>query len=219
MTGAEGRNDDVFHLVIVGAGGFGLEVAAYAEDIIRARGADFSIAGFLDDTKAAGALHGGYPVLGGTDGVLDTTALYVVALGMPRHRRALTEKLQGRGARFATLMHPAAYVAGSASVGVGSILAPFTFIGPQVKLGAQVVVNVSAVVGHEAQVGDYAVLSPHADIHGGARLAEDVFVGSGGTVTNGRSVGARSRVSAGAVLFEDIPADVTVRGNPARPRD
>lgn len=210
--------DSENYLVIVGAGGFGLEVAAYAEDIIRMRGIDFRISGFLDDTKPRGAVHGGYPVLGNTEEELDPQALYVIALGWPAHRRALTEKLKERGAKFATFMHPAAYIASTATIGVGSIIAPFAFVGPQAVLGAQVVANVGAVVGHEAQVGDCSVLAPHADVHGAAVLDANVFIGSGATVTNGKRVGAGSKISAGAVVFQDIPAGVTALGNPAKAR-
>jgi len=204
------------HMIIVGAGGFGLEVAAYVEDIIRARGLDFGIAGFLDDRKAVGAAHAGYSVLGNTESDIAKDALYIIALGQPQHRRAMAEKLTKRGAKFATLMHPAAYVAATAKIGVGCIIAPFAFVGPEAQLGVHTLVNVSATVGHEAVIGDYGVLAPHANIHGAAQLAEDVFVGSSAVVTNGQSIGARGKVAAGAVVYSDSPADVTTLGNPAR---
>lgn len=206
-------------LIIVGAGGFGLEAAAYAEDIIRLRGVDFSIAGYLDDTKPVGTLHGDYRVLGNTEGDLDPAALYIVALGFPQQRRAMSEKLAARGARFATLMHPAAYIASTAKIGAGSIITPFAVIGPQVRLGEQVLVNVSATVGHEAVVGDYCVLAPHAAIHGKAELEPEVFVGTSAVVTNGQTIGARSKLSAGAVAYNSMPSEVVALGNPARWRE
>lgn len=198
-------------LVIIGAGGFGLEVAAYAEDC-----GEWVVEGFLDDTKPVGSFHAGYPILGPTTRPLDPAASYVLAVGWPEHRHKLAAIYEELGARFASLIHPRAYVSSSAILGLGCIVAPFAFIGPAARLGRQVLVNVHAVIGHEAQVGDYAVLSPLAGVHGAARLAMEVFMGSGGQIARGVTVGARSRVAAGAVVYGDIPPDQMALGNPAR---
>jgi sugar O-acyltransferase (sialic acid O-acetyltransferase NeuD family) len=202
-------------LIIIGAGGFGLEVAAYAEDVAK-HDQTLTVKGFLDDTKVVGTFHAGYPILGGMTTVIDPTAHYIIALGHPQHRQTLTEKFVARGVRWARLVHPLAYVASTAKIGGGSIVAPFAFIGPEVVLHDHVLVNVHATVGHEARVGSYAVLSPYANINGAARLGDGVFVGSNATIVNGATIGARSKISAGAVVYNDIPADVRALGNPAR---
>lgn len=203
------------NLIIVGAGGFALEVAAYAEDIAAA-GTALTIKGFLDDTKAPGAFHAGYPILGPTDAALDPDALYIIALGHSKHRTTLTAKLSAKGARWARLIHPLAYVAASATLGAGCIVAPFAFIGPAAQLADQIVVNVHATIGHEARLGACTVLSPYANINGAAQLAEGIFVGSNATIINGIKIGARSKISAGAVVFNDVPPDMLALGNPAR---
>lgn len=190
---------DPNHLIIVGAGGFGLEVASYAEDIIRMRGVGFSIAGFLDDAKPRGTVHGAYPVLGNTDGELAPDALYVIALGRPQPRRAMVEKLRGRGAKFATLMHPAAYISSAATIGQGSIIAPFASIGANAVLGAQVVVNTHASVAHDAQVGDCSVLAQHAALDGFAELDANVFIGMHAVIGSRCKIGANSVIAPGAV--------------------
>lgn len=187
------------HLIIVGAGGFGLEVASYAEDIIRMRGVGFSIVGFLDDAKPRGSTHGTYPVLGNTEGELAPDALYVIALGRPEPRRAMVEKLRGRGAKFATLMHPAAYISSTATIGLGSIIAPFASIGPNAVLGAQVVVNTHASVAHDAQVGDCSVLAQHAALDGFAELDANVFIGMHAVIGSRGKIAAGASVAAGAV--------------------
>lgn len=189
---------DPDHLIIVGAGGFGLEVASYAEDIIRMRGVGFSIAGFLDDTKPRGTTHGTYPVLGNTEGELAPDALYVIALGRPQPRRAMVEKLRGRGAKFATLMHPAAYISSTAIIGLGSIIAPFASIGPQAILGAQVVINTHASIAHDAQVGDCSVVAQHAALDGFAELDANVFIGMHAVIGSRCKIAADSVVAAGA---------------------
>ncbi len=203
------------HLIIIGAGGLGLEVAAYAEDIIRMRNVEFAITGYLDDAKPRGTQHGHYSVLGDTNGELPADALFVIALGQPAARRAMVKKLQERGAKFATLMHPAAYISNSATIGLGSIIAPFAFIGPKAIIGAQALVNVSATIAHEAQVGDCSTVAPHAMLNGGAALDADVALGAHAIVQTGVTVGAGSRVLDGAVVAANIASGSTVAGNPA----
>jgi hypothetical protein len=139
-------------LIFLGAGGFGLEVAAYAEDSVRAGTARYEVKGFLDDLRLVGDRHAGLPILGNTDADVDLDALYVVSVGSPQGRKILAEKFKAKGATFVTLVHPASYVAKDASVGPGSVLAPFSFVGPSAKVGEHCLINVHAVVGHELAI-------------------------------------------------------------------
>lgn len=207
----------MLHLVIAGAGGFGLEVAAYIEDFTAVGHRNYGLKGFLDDGKPADSEHGGYPVLGRVDAyVPDEDEFCVIALGDPSQRASVADKLRQRGARFETIIHPSAYVAKSAEIGEGSIICPFAFVGPMARLGKNVVLNVHAVAGHESTVGDYSVLSPQAMAHGGAQLESGVFLGAAAIVTHGVHIGANARLSAGGVAYDHIPAQATALGNPAR---
>lgn len=200
-------------LIIVGAGGMGLEAAAYAEDI-----GTLPIKGFLDDTKPAGTRHGGHPVLGPTDAPLDPAALYVIALGNPAARRALAEKLEAKGARLATLIHPTAYIAASATFGDGCIFAPFSFVGPEVKIGKNCLLNIYASAGHECMIGDHCALAPYAGTHASSFLEEAVFLAAHAVVTNGVRIGANAKLAAGAVTYTNVPPNASALGNPARVR-
>lgn len=203
------------NLIIVGAGGFGLEVAAYANDIAQTGKIDFVIRGFLDDYKIRGEKHAGFPVLGDTDSVFQKDASYIIAVGTPETRKSLAQKLAGKGANFATLTHPQSYVADSAKIGAGTIIAPFTFVGPAARIGKHCLLNTHVCAGHEITMGDYCVVSPQATIHGKATLGAGVFVGGHACVTAKKHVGGNAKISAGAVVYNDIPADHLAIGNPA----
>jgi len=206
-------------LIIVGAGGFGLEAASYAEDISRAGKQDFTLKGFLDDTKPAGTKHAGYPVLGPTDLPPENDAVYVIAVGAPEDRRLLAGRLQARGARFATLLHPACHVAATAQISDGSVLAPFSLIGPETRIGMHTLFNVYATAGHESLIGDFCVLSPYASVHGSATLGNGVFLGGQAFVTARVKIGNNAKISAGSIVYNDIPAGAMAMGNPAVFRD
>lgn len=203
-------------LIIVGAGGFGLEVAAYAQDCVSAGRAAFTPKGFLDDTKTVGALHHGLPVLGDTATAIDAEALYLIAVGDSLHRRTLCKKLTAQGAHFATLIHPSAYAASTSVIAEGCVLAPFAFAGPASRIGAQGVLNIYASVAHESTLGAFCTLSPYAGTHGGSVLGEAVFLGAQATITKDVRIGPEAKIAAGAVAYNDIPEYVTAMGNPAR---
>jgi sugar O-acyltransferase (sialic acid O-acetyltransferase NeuD family) len=196
-------------VIIVGAGGFGLEVAAYAVD------AGFIVKGFLDDTKPSDTAHADFTVLGSMASAIDMEAAYVIAVGNPQNRKVLAEKLAAKGARFISIIHPQSYVGPQAHIGVGAIVAPFAFVGPQAHIGAHCVLNTYACAGHECRINDYSVLSPYAALYGAAVLGSGVFMGSNAIITAQQSVGDNAKIAAGAIVYSNIPADVLAMGNPA----
>lgn len=48
------------------------------------------------------------------------------------------------------------------------------------------------------------------------RIDEDVWIAAGSIIQRGVTIGARSIVSAGSVVKDDVPPDAIVAGNPAR---
>ena len=203
------------NLIIVGAGGLGLEVATYAQDIARSGREVLELIGFLDDTKAAGETFDGLPILGSTDSVLDKDADYIIAVGTPEGRKNLADKLVLQGCRFINLLHPAAYITEKAQLGTGIIAAPFAFVGARASVADHCLLNIHSAVGHEAQVGACTVLSPYADINGGAIIETGAFLGAHACVMPRLRVGSQSKIAAGAVVYSDIPSGVTALGNPA----
>lgn len=207
-------------LTIVGAGGFGREVLAYARDVARAA-PTFQIAGFLDDNPDA--LQGkdvGATVIGSVATLTPRAEdRFVIAVGEPRVRRALALALAARGVRddaFVSIVHPTAYVAGE--LAPGCVIAPFAFVGPGASLGRHAVLNTYASAGHDAQLGAWAVLSPYAVVNGNVALEEGVFLGTHATVVPGKRVGAWSKLGAGAVVLGDLEPGTLAMGNPAKGR-
>lgn len=71
-------------------------------------------------------------------------------------------------------------------------------------------------VGHDATVGEECELAPGTVIGGHAVLEPGVRCGIGALVLPFRRVGTDAVIGAGAVVTRDVPAGVTVVGNPAR---
>ncbi|MFA7431216.1 MAG: NeuD/PglB/VioB family sugar acetyltransferase [Rhodospirillaceae bacterium] len=205
-------------ILIAGAGGFGREVLTYALDAIAAGRLDATVAGFLDDTDPDLSPFG---LDIGVVGCIDAYApadgeAVVVAIGNPAARAAVAAGLEQRGARFVSVIHPLAWVAPTAQVGAGCIVAPFATVGPWAKIGRHVVINTHAGVGHDVVLGDAVEMAPHAVCNGWTSLGPQVFVGSGAVLTARLEIGAGAKVAAGAVVYSRVPEGVTAMGNPAR---
>ena len=204
-------------IVIVGAGGFGREVLAYARDV---HGAECEYVFVDDDAGKAGSVIDGARVAGtATDWERRDGDEVVLAIGKADVRLRIQAEMSARGVRYATIVHPRAYVAANATIGAGCLLAPFAFVGPAAKLGAHTALNVYSSVGHDARTGVACVLSPYATLNGNARLDDAVFLGTHATVGVGITIGSRSQVAAGSVVYRDVAANSLALGNPARARE
>lgn len=218
MSAADPLPSTCARIIIVGAGGFGREVCHWARDAWPA--AAGRIEGFLsaDPDRLAG--RDDLPGILGTpdDFQLRPGDGLLLAIGIPAARRRVAEALRVRGGRFLTLVHPTAIVLPGAVVGPGSVICPGAVVSDAVRLGRCVLLNYHASLGHDAVADDFAVVSPYATLGGGARIADDVFLGLHATVAPGVSVGARSKLAAGAVAMHDVPPDHLVFGVPGTAR-
>jgi sugar O-acyltransferase (sialic acid O-acetyltransferase NeuD family) len=207
------------NIIIVGAGGFGREVYQYMRDAFLTR-SGYTFKGFLDDAfpqlKDLG-LDG--KVIGTTTGYrIEDSDRFLVAVGDPKIRRMLTERIAQRGGKFLTLIHPTAYVATTAEIGEGSILTPFTLVGPNAVLGVHILMNNYSSIGHDAQIGDHTIFCPYATVNGYAIVSSGVFLGSHSTITARKQIGRDSKIAAGSVVYEDVPDRALAVGNPATAR-
>lgn len=203
-------------LVVFGCGGHGKVVAD------AARLAGFDLLGFADDAvDLRGRTFAGLPVVAIG---LDETAVFctsnvsqvVIAVGTNAHRRRLYVEASARSLRVATVIHPRAAIAASATVGAGTVAFAGVVVNADAAIGEAVILNTGACVDHDNVVGPHAHLSPGVALGGAVSVGEGAHLGVGVSVRNNVSIGAWTMVGVGAAVVSDLPDDVTAVGVPAR---
>ena len=110
-------------LYIIGAGGFGREVAWLVERINEVN-PTWNLRGFIDDNESLwGSVEGEYLVLGGCEYLNSLNNVYAVcAVGSAKIRKIIIDKLKNSNVKFAKLVDPPALVSNRVVIGEGSII-------------------------------------------------------------------------------------------------
>ena len=193
-------------IVIVGAGGFGREVAWVIERINAVR-PEFELLGFCDDAAdRREGMCGAYPLLGpvGTVKTRLGAVGFFCAIGSNRVRQSVTVSMRAMGHEPVTVADPSAVIAPGAVIGRGSYVGIGGVVSVGSRLGDGVLVNHQVTVGHDVMVGDFAQLCPGVRVSGGSVLGEGVLMGSNACTIPCVRVGTWATVGAGAVALRDV---------------
>lgn len=204
-------------LVIIGAGGFGREMVAWAEQSIQV-GRDWELKGLIDDNLEAFATKPSPGKLLGRieDYQPSSDEVFICAIGVPAIKRKCSELIASRGGRFTQLIHRTVVLGHEVDLAEGVVLCPFVVVSANNRLGRGVGVNLHASIDHDANVGDWSQINCHADLTASVEVGREVFMGSRVSVIPEVKIGDKAYVGAGSVVLRDVPAGWKVVGSPAR---
>lgn len=206
----------VHDLLIISAGKYGRVALRLAKDAIAA-GAALRIKGFIDDRPDI------LKPFGYTEPVIASAETYqpepndrfICAVGDNDVRRRYTEMIESRGGVFTTLVHPTTTVAERATLGPGTIVEPYVYIGCDVQIGSHNVIGSHTCISHDNRMGNYNQVCGHSNFGGNVVVEDHVFFGLGAIVVPQIVVGRYSFIAAGSVVISNVPAGTKMFGNPA----
>ena len=213
-------------LILLGGGGHALVVIEALRTLSR------PILGLYDDDPlcAAALPPEPVPVLGPLEKrtpVLDHP--WVLCLGDLPLRAALIARLRETDNHASTphastihapaepIVHPTAWIAPSAHLGMGCFVGPMAVVQARARVGAHAILNTSSIVEHECVIGENCHLGPRSVLGGSVQLGSGSLVGIGATVLPGIRIGDGCLIGAGSVVRAEIPDAQRVAGVPARP--
>lgn len=204
-------------LYIIGAGGFGREVAWLVERINNVQ-PTWNLKGFIDDNESLwGRYEDDYRIIGGCDYLLSLDEVYVVcAVGSARVRKIIIEKLKDSAVKFATVVDPSVILSKRVEIGEGTIICAGTVITVDIKIGKHVIINLDCTIGHDAILEDYVTVYPSVNISGNTHISECSELGTGMQIIQGKKIGSNVIVGAGAVVVKDCIKSGTYVGSPAK---
>lgn len=203
-------------IIIIGAGGFGREVAWLIEDINKIK-KTWNLLGFIDeDENQHGKELNGYKVLGGFEYIEGKRDLYYVcAIGNSSIRKKIVQE-KCNNLIAARLIHPSVIMSQYTDIGDGCIICAGSILTVNLRLGNHVIVNLDCTIGHDVNVGDFVTIYPSVNISGNCVIGECSEIGTGTQIIQGKMIGNNTIVGAGSVVVKNIEGNCTVVGVPAK---
>ena len=206
-------------IVIIGAGGFGREVQWLIERI-NEQNMTWEIKGYIDDGVEIGTQINGYTVLGGVQTLLNRKEKIsvVCAIGSAKTRKRIIDKLSSDdNLEFPNLIDPNVQMSRYVNLGKGNIICAGNILTTNITVKDFTILNCGCTIGHDAVINSFVTVYPSVNISGCVIIGENVEVGTGTQIIQGKNICANAIVGAGSVVVKDIENEGTYVGVPAKP--
>lgn len=213
-------------IAIYGAGGYGKEVACIIIKlnefaIHKGEEQPWRIVGYFDDGIEKGKAISHYgKVLGGIAEVnaYEQPLALVLAIGNPRTRKKIVEKIKNPQISFPNLIYPDIWYADKSTfeIGQGNIIGGGCTISCDVKIGNFNVLNGFVNIGHDTHVDDYNSIMPGVRISGEVHIEEENMIGANSFIIQQLRIGTGVTVGVGTILLTKPKDGCTYLGNPAK---
>lgn len=204
-------------LYIIGAGGYGREIASYLNDFSEDE-RDWNFKGFIDDNiDALVGIESPNKIIGSINNFPFNKADYViVAIGNIEIKNKIVLRLKGRVV-FYNFIAKNSYMGNNVKLGKGVIICPGVKLPANITIGDFVTINIDSRIGHDSIIGNNSSIMPNVDIGGECLIGKNVFLGTKSTIIPRTKIGSDNYIGVASVVLKDITTkDGTYFGNPAR---
>ena len=204
------------HLYIVGAGSVGGHIASN-QLLYGLEGVEVI---FIDrDPTKIGKSFVGRPIIGSVDYLLSLKDPIEVVIGaaFPSiKKRVFTKLAVNKNISFPNLISKNAWISHGVSIGKGVIIYPHCSINYGSILDDFSILNMNCSVGHECHIGQFTSLAPGVNLGGNTIIGQSTQMGIGSCTKQSVRIGDNVEVGGQAMVVNDIPTGVTVKGVPAK---
>lgn len=207
---------------VVGAGGFGREVAPLVSTMPSLIGEDnFKIIFVADNSKDP--IINGYEVVNTESFInMEGDKFFNVAIADSKPRQQIAERLISAGITPFTITASNALNLSHNTIGQGAVLCPFTTITANAKIGQFFHANIYSYVAHDCVIGDFVTFAPNVHCNGRVVIEDHAYIGTGAIIRHGTPdrpivIGKGAVVGMGSIVTKCVAPYTTVCGNPARP--
>lgn len=213
---------------IIGAGGFGREVAPLVQQQLKMR---------TDATKSASEVIlvvedqfyksadpiNGYRVMSMSDFLsVDAESRYFnIAIGNSTVRERIANSIPPSIAKPFSVTAPNHLTLDNNEIGDGAIFCSFTHVTSNARIGRFFHCNIYSYVAHDVTIGDFVTFAPGVKVNGHVSIEDHAYIGTGAIIKDGTekpiTIGRGAIVGMGAVVTKSVAPGAVVIGNPAKP--
>ena len=200
-------------LAILGGGGHARVVSDTAECL------GWRSIEFFDDAWPALQSIGQWPVSGDTNALLQSFDKFdgvVVAIGDNAIRYSKINQLVAADIPLISLLHPAATISAHAKIGCCVVAFAGVVVNTGAVIGDGTILNTGCSIDHDCILDKCVHISPGARLAGTVNVGSCTWIGIGASVKQSINIGSGVKIGAGAAVVNDIAADLTVVGVPAK---
>ena len=205
------------NLYIIGAGGYGREIASYlnSSETLKEK---FFFKGFIDDNLSAlKTTNCPYQIVATLAEFKFTKDDFVIlAIGNIDAKKKIVQKLKGK-VSFYSFIAKNVYVGNNVKIGEGVLLCPGVKLPANIVIGDFVSINIDSRIGHDCIIGNFCSIMPNVDVGGECIIGSDVFLSTKSTILPRTSVADSTNIGTASVILKDIiEPKGTFFGNPGR---
>ena len=202
-------------IVIIGASGFGREVAWLIEELEK-----WNIIGFIDDDESIqGKDVNGYKVIGTTQDLLsyEEKINVVIAIGNSEVRKKIYDRISIKlNLLFPNIIAKDVRISKTNNLGIGNIICTHTVLTTNITIGNFNHINLSCTLGHDAILENFVTIYPSVNVSGNVLVRSLTELGTGAKIIQGKTISERIILGAGCVVVKDLTDSGTYAGIPAK---
>lgn len=130
--------------------------------------------------------------------------LFCVAIGNPRRRKKLFDRILALGGVPANIMNTNLFYCISDIPQNGTIIQPGVNISYGLEIGQSCIIHANSTIGHKVKIGNFVNINPLCSVIGPCEIGDFSYIGARSVILPNCKIGRNVIISAGSVVDRDL---------------